>query len=54
MQDNCEIIICSIANLMRIGAEADQIHDALIDKEWSEDDIFLFIKAAEILIKDTV
>lgn len=53
-QDYFEQVIITIANAMTVGADLDQIHDSLIDKGWSEDDIFLFIKAAQILVKDMV
>jgi hypothetical protein len=52
MQEVFELAIISIANAIMIGADLSQIHDALINKGWSEDEIFLLIKAAEILVQD--
>lgn len=51
-QDYFEQVISNVANAIMIGADLDQIHDALIDRGWSEADIFLFFKAAQILVKD--
>lgn len=36
------------------GATVEQIHDACVEKKWSEDDIFLAIKAGENLYNATV
>ena len=52
MQDNFETVIITVATAISMGVDLEQIHDALVDKGWSEDDIFLFVKAAELLVQN--
>jgi len=49
-----EELIQSIVTAMGIGASQEEIHDAIIERGWSEGDAFLVMKAAEILYNDAV
>ena len=44
-----EELIQSVARALSIGATVEQIHDAALKKGWSEERIFLAIKAGENL-----
>lgn len=54
MHSTIEQVIQSTINAIMVGASLSQIHDALIERGWSEDDIFLFIKAAQIIAQDRI
>lgn len=45
-------LIVIVASALEAGATIEDIHDALIKKNWSESDIYLLIKAGSILYKD--
>lgn len=47
-------LILSVVTALGIGADIEQIHDAIIAKGWSEDEAFLAIKAGEILYQGRV
>ena len=42
-------LIQAIANALKKGWNVDKIHSTCLVKGWSEDDIFLAIKAGELL-----
>ena len=45
-------IITIVASAFEAGASVQDIHDALFSKNWSEADIYLLIKAGNILYND--
>lgn len=45
-------LIQSVVKALGIGASVEDIHDAILEKGWTEDDAFLAIKAGEILYED--
>lgn len=45
-------LITIVASAFEAGATVQDIHDALISKNWSEADIYLLIKAGHILYND--
>ena len=49
-----ETFIQSIVTAMGIGASMEDIHDAAMERGWSEYDFFLAYKAAEMLYNDQV
>jgi len=49
--DSIDQLIKTVAAALSIqGITLDQIHDELIDRGWSEEDIFLAIKAGQNLV----
>jgi hypothetical protein len=47
-------LIMAVYRALGSGATVEQIHDACLEKKWSEEDIFLAIKAGENLYNATV
>lgn len=49
-----EELIQSVVKALGIGASIEDIHDAIIERGWSEEDAFLAIKGGELLYNDIV
>ena len=46
-----EELIQAVVRALGVGVSIEDIHDAILDKGWSEEDAFLAIKAGELLYK---
>lgn len=51
MSDLTEEVILGIALAIEAGAKLSDLHKVLLSKGWSEDEIFIFIKASQLLVK---
>lgn len=49
-----EELIQAVVKALGIGASIEDIHDAIIERGWSEYDAFLAIKGGELLYNDIV
>ena len=51
MYNLTEKVILEITSAIMAGVSFFELHQALIDKGWSEEEIFLFIQASRLLIR---